>query len=90
MATTKKKKIEPQYTITLLFGGKEYKGDGATPFQAVMSLQKPGKLMGRGIVTISNGKTTKKVSMTPVQLKRLFYLSPSLVEVKAKQLFAIT
>lgn len=82
------KKAEPQFSISLTIGGKTYKGSGATPAEALSALSHPPKLMAKGIVCVSHGSARKEILLTPLMLKKLFYPSPSLRAVKAKQIFA--
>lgn len=89
MAKSPKKKAEAHYSITLTFGGKTYTGEGATPAEALGALPQPPKLMGKGTVAVAYDGIKKQMLMGPVQLKRLFYNSPGIQAVKAKQLFML-
>lgn len=77
------------YTITLSIDGKDYKGEGDTPAEALASLEKPDKLMLKGTLTMTNGEESKFLILNPAQIKRLFYFSPSIRAVRAKQIFAL-
>lgn len=76
-----------KYSVTLVIGDKTYRGSGATPFEALYSLQKPVKNMSKGILTVSHGDNTRSVPITPVRIKQLFFTGKSLLEVKAKMVF---
>lgn len=93
MAKTPKKKATtppaPQYSISLKLGDKTYEGTGATATEALGKLLKPAKMMIKGTVVVSDGQKKKTMLLTPVQLKRLFYNSPAIQAVKAKQLFML-
>ena len=74
------------FIISLSLGDKTYKGQGENALEALTSMEKPVKIMHKGILTISNGSLKKELLMQPVKIKRLFFRSRSLLEVVAKQL----
>ena len=54
--------------------------------EALQSLEHPGKIMAKGILTVSRGEKRRQILMMPMKVKQLFYTGPSLLAVKAKQL----
>lgn len=76
------------YSLTLVMGGKTYKGTGETGADALNNLTKPDKIMAKGILTASSGKLSKDISMTPLRIKQLFLTSRSLRAIRAKTVFA--
>lgn len=86
---SKKAEKKAGYAIKLTFGGKVYEGKGASPAEALGNLVQPPKLMGKGMVAVEYDGLKKQMLMGPVQLKRLFYNSPGIMAVKAKQLFML-
>jgi hypothetical protein len=89
MKKSSPKKNSAAYSITLTFGGKQYKGSGSSPGEALASLERPPKLMAKGLVAVEYDGLKKQMLMSPVQLKRLFYNSPGIAAVKAKQIFML-
>lgn len=78
--TIKRKKVEikkestpPQFSISITLGTDVYKGEGASPIEALQSIPKPLKIMTKGVVRVSDGVKTKEVLMYPLRLRRLFY-----------------
>ena len=74
------------YLISLKLGDETYEGSGETSFQALQSVKKPAKLMGKGIVTITQGDKKKVRVLMPVQLKRLFYPSAQFYQARNLEL----
>jgi hypothetical protein len=75
---TKKKatsQSEPGYTFTLVHGAESFVGTGETALGALQNLKKPLKIITKGFITISNGRSERKLMFMPVQLKRMFYPS---------------
>lgn len=72
------------YKITLKIGDQISTSDGETALEAIQSLAKPKKIMGKGIFTISNGGKTRTILMLPMRIKRLFY--PNTLHILAKTL----
>ena len=71
MKTTKEK--EPKYSIVLTLGDKTIKATGATALEALQNLDKPLKIVTKGVVTLSEGKRTMSQLLNPVRCKRMFY-----------------
>lgn len=68
------KTIKPTpVTITLQLGDQTYTSSGATVVDALTALPKPDKIMTKGVLTVSQGKASRKQLFMPVRLKRLFY-----------------
>lgn len=76
------------YTLTLKIGADTFKGSGATPGDALANLEKPTKLMAKGILVVEHEGKKKELAMTPVQMKSLYFTSRVLLDVKAKWIFA--
>lgn len=74
------------YKITLTIGDKTVVGKGEAAVDALQALPHPGKLMAKGVLTITDGTRENTINMNPVHLKRLFYNSPGIQAVRAKQL----
>ena len=81
------KKQKP-YAATLTLGDKTYKGDGPTAFDALASLPKPQKIVGKGVFTLSHGDKKVQQTFWPVRLKRLFW-NKTYQAVQAKMLAAV-
>ena len=60
------------YSISFKLGDKEYKGKGETMLDALLTLPMPEKIMGKTIVTISDGVLSYGIDYQPVRTKRLF------------------
>ena len=93
MKTATKKKTAkvgnaPQFSISLNINGKIYEGHGATALDALINTPKPEKITNKGTLYISNGLKSNSVLMQIPQMKRLFFLSKSLLEVHLKSLLA--
>lgn len=82
--TTQKKKT--QFSISLTIADKVYKSVGATAIEALSSLPKPEKITNKGILSITDGVRSNEVLMQIPKIKRLFFLSKSLLEVYMKTL----
>jgi hypothetical protein len=76
------------YKLTLVLGDKTYESTGSTVFEALRDLEKPEKIMHKGILTLEHdGKRTQQL-LFPARLKRLFY-SPTFQQIQAKQLESV-
>lgn len=81
----KVEKVKP-VTITIKLGDKTYVGVGDTTLKALQAIEKPAKIASKGFVTIEyDGKVTDRF-FRPQQMNRIFYSSPSLQAIHAKQL----
>ena len=80
----KKVKVD-QFSLSLQIGDKVFKGGGATMFDALSSIKKPDKIMGKGVMTITKGEQKKELLYYPIRLKRLFY-NKTFQAIQAKQL----
>lgn len=68
------KEVQPNFSITLKINDQVYKGEGSTALEALQSIEKPAKMMGKGVFFMTDGeKSTKEVLMYPLRLRRLFY-----------------
>lgn len=81
-------KKQTKYALTLKMGDKIYKSSGTTPIEALDALERPQKIMAKGVLTITNGSMQKELLLQPPKIKRLFYNSGGIQAVIAKQLFA--
>lgn len=78
--------ISMEYSLTLKLGNDVYKGEGETMLAALQSLQKPAKIMLKGILTVRVGEKTREIVLLPIKVKQLFFTSAGMQAVKAKQL----
>jgi hypothetical protein len=83
---TTTKKIKPKFSFSLNINGKVYEGKGETAIDALLNTPKPEKITNKGTLYISNGEKSNSVLMQIPQMKRLFFLSKSLLEVHLKGL----
>lgn len=74
------------YSISLTIAGKKYESKGDTPLAALRSLPNPGKVMNKGVLVVERDGRKNEQYLVPVKIKQLFYTSPALLEVKAKQI----
>jgi hypothetical protein len=81
-----KEEVKPVFSISLTIADKVYKSVGATALEALSSLPKPEKITNKGILTITDGVKSNQVLMQIPNMKRLFFLSKSLLEVYMKTL----
>lgn len=80
------KKATSAFSIKLVLGDKTYTSKGTTAFDALSALQKPEKIMAKGVLTLTHGTISKTILMYPPRLKRLFYGSDLFKEIQAKSL----
>lgn len=76
MKTTKVKKVkvsEKIYKISLSLGDRTIKAKGATAFEALKNLDKPLKIITKGVVTMTEGKRKMIQLFQPSRCKRMFY-----------------
>ncbi len=83
MATTTK----TPYSLSLSIGKETFKSKGATGREALANLEKPGKILAKGLLTIKGPEGSRELLLQPARLKRLFFNSAGVQEVLAKQLF---
>ncbi len=78
---------EPQvYKLTLQLGDTTYESTGATILEALRGLKRPDKIMAKSVLTLERGGFKSQQMFLPTRLKRLFYSSPIMQEIQAKQL----
>lgn len=82
----KKTTKSSDFTISIQLGKDTLKGSGATPLLALQTIKKPVKIITKGIVTVSDGTHSKSILMQPGRIKRLFFASPVMQAIHAKQL----
>lgn len=63
----------PIYEITIQLGNEIYKGQGATAYEALKSIQKPTKITTKAIVSMTDGEKSMQKFFTAFNSKRLFY-----------------
>lgn len=63
----------PLVTISLKANDEVLSSEGETIFDALCKLPKPKKIMGKGFLTVIEGKKRKDKLLMPVRLRRLFY-----------------
>ena len=69
---TPPKKKKP-YLIQVKFGEEIVKGEGNTAYEALSSMKRPIKIVGKAFLTITDGKRKKDMMFMPTRAKRLFY-----------------
>lgn len=81
-------KVDPvhEYKLSLKLGKETFSSEGTTMSEALGKLQKPSKLMGKSVLTITVDGSSRELLLQPVRAKRLFYNSAGVQEVLAKQL----
>lgn len=87
---TRTRAEKPAFSLTLVMGGRTYSGVGATEADALSNLERPNKIMAKGVLTVSSGDSKKVIAMTPLRIKQLFLTSRSLRAIRAKTVFAAT
>ncbi len=73
-------------TITIKLGDKTFIGIGDTTLKALQAIEKPEKIVSKGIVTVECGEQSTERLFRPTQMRRVFYSSPSLQAIQAKAL----
>ena len=61
------------YSISFTLGDKEYKGKGETMLDALLTLPMPEKIMGKIILTISDGVLSYGLDYQPVRTRKLYW-----------------
>jgi hypothetical protein len=62
-----------KYSISVTQGDKTYKGTGNNTLEALTSLTKPLKIIGKCFLTVTDGKRKAELMMMPTRAKRLFF-----------------
>lgn len=65
--------IVSEYTIELNLNGTVTSSTGPTALQALQGLERPLKIVTKGIVTVRHGEKVKQLFFMPPALKRMFY-----------------
>ena len=73
-----------EYFLQLELDGRIYFGDGLSMLEALLNLEKPDKIVSKGILKIQVGEKKRERLMVIPQMKRLFF--PLARTVIAKQL----
>ncbi len=92
--TPKKKKTQESVAaptpntvkITVKLGQTTLTGEGATTLLALQAIKRPDHIKSNGIVTVECGGQKTERFFRPQQMNRVFYSSPSLQAIHAKQL----
>jgi hypothetical protein len=79
------KSPKDEFTVSLKLGDKTFKGTGKTALAALIAVPKPGKIVSKGILTITHGDTKRELLLWPLRINRLFY-SPIYQAIHAKYL----
>lgn len=66
-------KLEGGYAITIKIGDNVLEGTGSTAYEALASIAKPVKIVGKGFLTIKYNGLKKEQMFMPPACKRLFY-----------------
>lgn len=61
------------YTISVKTSGEEVTASGETVLDALKSLQKPRKIVGKTFISVSDGEKKYETMWFPVRAKRIFY-----------------
>lgn len=67
------KPTESLYTIELILGDDVFTSTGVTALEALQNLERPLKIVTKGLVVVHHGEKTKELFFMPLQLKRLFF-----------------
>ncbi len=73
-------------TITIKLGDKTFIGIGDTTLKALQAIERPAKIASKGTVTVEFAGQKTERNFLPVQMRRVFYSSPSLQAIHAKAL----
>ncbi len=84
----KKPSKKPAYKLTLQLGKDTYTSQGISVLDALSKLERPSKIMIKGILTLESTEGRFQQLFYPTRLKRLFY-GPSMQSVQAKQLLKV-
>lgn len=85
---TNKTQNSPKFYFSLNINGKRYEGKGENALDALLNTPKPEKITNKGILYLSDGQKSNTVLMQIPHMKRLFFLSKTLLEVHLKGLLA--
>ncbi len=72
------------FSLKLTLGDKSITSEGKTAIEAFHNLQKPAKIVSKGMLYVTKGNQTRAIYMTIPMAKRLFW-SPSTRTILAKQ-----
>lgn len=61
------------YKVSIDFGSSKAKGEGATLLEALKSIQRPAKIVGKTFLVATYGTKKAERLFMPAQAKRLFY-----------------
>jgi len=74
----------PVYEISIDFGDQTVTAEGSTLLEALQSVKRPTKIVGKTFVSITNGDRSAELMYLPMKAKRLFF--PNAQVYLAKQL----
>lgn len=81
------KKSSAKFKLALKLGDKTLKGEGNTEAEALLQLNRPVKIITKGILTLSHGSRERVLVLQPIKVKRLFLTNPLIRGIVARQLF---
>lgn len=80
------KKTKKPYVISLTLGDNTLEGRGDSVYEALSSIKKPLKIVGKTFLIVTNGDKKATQMLMPVRAKRLFYPMAQLMLAKQIQL----
>lgn len=81
--------LESPFAVTLKIGNETYQSSGASLHEALIALTPPTKMFLKGVLSVTNGTSTRERLLYPAEMRRLVQSSPSIKRIYAKQLSAI-
>lgn len=81
-----KKEVEakPHFSISITIGKDVYTGSGETALEALRNMNRPQKIMQKGVVILESEGKKAEILYMPIRLKRMLY--PNSDVIIAKQL----
>lgn len=64
---------QPEFSFSLKIGSQVLEGKGHTPLEALRAIERPIKIITKGVLTISHGDKKKEMLFNVPRLKRVFY-----------------
>ncbi len=65
--------FKDNWTLSLQLGNELYESFGETMFEALTNLSRPQKMLTKSVLTVTHGDNSKTLSLSSLQLKRLFF-----------------
>lgn len=66
-------KKDAAFSISIILGDVTLKGEGNTAYEALSSIERPAKIVGKAFITIRSGDKKKEMMFMPAKAKRFFY-----------------